>query len=264
MAFFGYFAISLLETLDKYSGALVALGWFVVFFLGILATKLHQRNVARLEIYRELQGLKSAADKSSIDLGVLLSKFSLPFLAMEWSEKSSIGIGEGKTPGQHWLEYNKKIIDAVSKFDEVSQVFLNAANIWIAIMPSLKTARNTLAAEISGLSSELWAYVQYHQSQPGKEYDWKKWNRAEIEGETDKIQKKFDRVACGFLNDFADELFDELMRPIFNIKKIRREDFNYTQPIEAETLTKKGIKMIKYKPTEVALMLREKWKQVKK
>ncbi len=258
MNFLSIFIQSFFEALDGHNSLAVTVsGWLGLFLLGLYATKIQQRNAARMEIYKELHKLKSAIDVSSVELGILLSKFSLPFLAMEWAEKSSVGLGEGKTPGQLWLENNRKIIDAVSRFDQNHQAFLNAANTWISIMPTLKTARNTLAAESAVLSQLLWAYVQFHMSQPTKEYDWKKWDRGLIEARTLEIRSKYDRVAIGFLNDFTDLLHDELIHPIFDIKKVHREDFYYVTPVESETLTKKGIKIIKYSPTEVALVVKK-------
>src|SRR3989339_718365 len=246
------------HTLDSHNGLVTVLGWWTVFLLGIWAAKIQQRNSARLEIFKDLNKLKSEIDKSSIDLGVLLSKFSLPFLTMEWAEKGSIGLGEGKRPGELWLENNRKILDALSLFEEKNQNFLNAANTWISIMPRLKTSRNILAAEFSGLSRTLWAYVQFHMSQTTNEYDWKKWDRKQIEAETERVRAEFNKVAIGFLNDFMDLLHDELIRPIFAINKVRREDFNYVQPMEAETLTEKGIKVIKYQTTEIAMLFKQK------
>ena len=169
-------------TLDSHNGLLTILGWFTVFLLGMWGVKIQQRNSAKLEIYKELHKLKSGVDISAIELSILLSKFSLPFLAMEWAEKSSAGLGEGKRPSQLWLENNRKIIDAVSRFDENSQNFLNASNSWISIIPSLKKARNILAAEFSVLSRALWEYNQFHMSQPTNEYDWKKWDKAALLG----------------------------------------------------------------------------------
>lgn len=245
--------------LDSHNGLVTILGWLTVFLLGLRGVKIQQQNSAKLEIYKELYKLKSAVDQSTIELGVLLSKHSLPFLAMEWAEKGNIGLGEGKRPGQLWLENNRKIIDAISRFDDNNQNFLNASNSWISIMPDLKTARNILAAEFSDLSQALWAYTQFNMSLLNNEYDWKKWDRVAIETEAEKIRTKFDKIACGFLNDFIDLLHDELIQPIFSIKKVRREDFNYTQSTEAETLTKKGIKIIKHPATEVAKLFRKKW-----
>ena len=258
MEYLSNFVQAFFYILDSHDGLLTVLGWFTVFFFGVRATKIQQRNSVRLEIYRELHTLKSRVDRSSIELGVLLSKYSLPFLAMEWAEKSSVGLGEGKTPGQLWLENNKKIIDAISHFEENNQAFLNATSIWISIMPNLKTARNILAAEFGGLSKVLWTYNQFHRNQSLNEYDWKKWDKINIENETEKVRDKFDRVAAGFLNDFTDLLHDELMCPIFSTKKVPREEFNYVRPTEAETLTKKGIKVIRYPITEVATLFREK------
>lgn len=245
-------------TLDNHNGLMTIMGWFTVFLLGMGATRVQQRNNAKLEVYKELHKLKSAVDQSAVELGVLLSKYSLPFLAMEWAEKSSVGLGEGKQPGQLWLENNRKIIDAISRFDENSQNFLNASNSWISIMPSLKTARNILAAESSDLSQALWAYTRFHMSQPTNEYDWKKWDRTLIETEIERVRAHFDKVACGFLNDFTDLLHDELIRPIFSTKKVRREDFNYLESTEAETLTKKGVKIVKHPSTEVAKLFKQK------
>lgn len=257
-----FFIQDFFTNLDSHSGLITVLGWLTVFLLGISATKIQQRNNAKLEIYKELHKLKSAVDSSSIELGVLLSKYSLPFLSMEWAEKSPIGLGEGKTPGQLWLENNRKIIDAISRFEENNQNFLNSTSTWVSVMPNLKTARNILATEFSGLSKVLWVYTQFHMSQPTNEYDWKKWNRTQIETETEKVRNKFDRVASGFLNDFTDLLHDELIQPIFNTRKIPREEFNYIEPIEAETLTKKGIKVIKYSATEVATLFKKKREEV--
>lgn len=236
--------------LDSHQGLLTIFGWIIIFWLGLQANKLQQRNAARLEIYKELYQLKLNVDKISTELSLLIWRHALPFMYMEWAEKGSQSV-EGKTPGEIWIEHNKKMIDANYRFSEAYLKFWNANTAWNSIMPKLKTSRSILFNELSKISSEISDYINYHREQIMIS-DWRKWDRKDIEEKADKISEKFLKVSVGFLNDYMDDIHDELIHPIFGVKRTRREEFNYKETIEAETLTKDGIKTIKYEPTEIA------------
>jgi hypothetical protein len=226
-------------------GILTVIGWILVFMLGLKASKIQQRNAARLEIYKELYQLKLKIDKDSVSLGLLLWEFAPPFMYMDWAEKGS-PTAEGKKPYELWMEYNKQIISANSEFSENYQKFYSQVNMWITVMPELRDAKNILFKEFSSLSDAIWEHVNYLREVLTNESDWKKWNQEEIKTKAKEIREKYDQVAVVYLNDFMDCVHDELIAPIFNQKKIVREDFNYKKPIVSKTLTKEGIKEIKY------------------
>lgn len=251
----------ILQFLENHQGILTVVGWVAVFLVAIQVSKIQLRNNARLEIYKELHELKTNVDDSSVKLGLLLSKYSLPFREMEWAERG-IQLNDGKTATDIWFEQNRALIDANTAFFQSYQRFLQSTTKWISLTPSLRSSRNILAAELDGLSRDIWAYIQFHMSQPTNEHNWRMWDRNKIEDEVEKIQTQFNKVASGFLNDYMDLIHDELVRPIFNVKNIPREDFNYVTPVEAETLTREGIKVIQYKPMEGARLQHEKLEQV--
>ncbi len=236
---------------------LTVVGWFSVYALTLKSNKVQLKNEASLEIFKELQQLKAEFDKSSIDLGVLLSEFTLPFRDMEWVEKG-IGENKDKNPFDLWQQRNKELIDSVSLFNERSQGFLNTANVWVSVTPNLKKARNILSAETSVLSTELWAYISFCTNPQDLNFNWKEWDREKVKNKTLEIREKFDRVAVGFFYDYMDLIYDELLKPIFYHKRKRRENFNYVEPRESETLTKNGIKKIKYSAMEGAKIHKEK------
>lgn len=250
------FYVDIFKFLEGHQVFLTIVGWLAVFFLSLYAGNKQLRNNARLEIYKEFQELKQKIDDPGIELSLFLSKFTLPFNDMEWAEKD-IPKGSFKRGQDVWLERSRSMIDAHSKYFESHQRFINATQKWNLIMPKLKKARNILYAEFSELNREIWEYINFYMSQIYKESDWRKWDRNNIEQETEKIAKHFYRV-IGFLNDYLDMVTDELVRPIFNVKSVRREDFNYVKPIEAETLTENGIKFIKYEAREGARLHNEK------
>lgn len=247
--------IEIVKYLDNHQGLLTVLGWGIIVWAGLHANKVQLRNSARLEIYKELYQLKLDIDKISIELSLLLWSHALPFMYMEWAEKGSSSVN-GKSPAEIWIEHNKQIIEANHKFSEAYSKFWNANTAWNSIMPELKTSRNILFNELSKISSEISQYVNYHREQMMK-HNWKEWDRSAIEKEADKVYEKFLKISNGFLNDYMDDVHDELIHPIFNVKRTRREEFNYKKPIEAETLTKDGIKMIRYEATEIAKLRKQ-------
>ncbi len=250
--------LALIKYLENYQGFLIVLGWGVIFYLTVRAGKIQQRNAARLEVYKEIYQLKIKLDKASIDMGLLLNENLLPFLKMDWLERGVVNT-KGKNPNDLWLEHNQKIGRAVSLFTERYLNLQNSVNMWISIMPDLKKPKDILFSELDGLIfSTLWKYVDFHRNQLiENDYDWKRMDRENIKEETKKTREKFDKIAVGFVNDYIDLVHNKLIYPIFDKKKILREDFNYIESIEAETLTKEGIKKIKYKPTDAALLRRE-------
>ena len=246
----------LLSFLNTNSGLLTIIGWLItiiswviIFWLGTRGSKISQRNSVRLEIYKEIQKARLVVDDSAIELGVLI-RYSFPFIEMSWPEKGFI---KDKNPYQIWSEYTKKVSDAIPRFSEAVQAFLNNIEIWISIMPSLKTAKNTLNTRLSGINQSLWDYLRFLNDQPMKNTDWKKWDRDNIEKAAEKMDEEFIKQIA-ILNDFVVLSHNELIKPIFGKKRKYREDFNIIEPQRMETLTKKGIKLIKYRPTEIALM----------
>src|SRR3989344_821135 len=223
--------IEIVSYLDSHQGLLAVLGWLIIVYAGLHANKVQLRNSARLEIYKELYQLKLNIDKISTNLSLLLWSHGLPFMYMEWAEKGSHSVN-GKSPGEIWIEHNKKIIEANHKVSEAYLKFWNANTAWNSIMPKLKTSRNILFNELMKISSEISEYANYQREQMMK-HDWKEWNRSAIKKEADKVYEKFLKVSVSFLNDYMDDIHDELIYPIFNVKRTRREEFNYKEPVEA-------------------------------
>ncbi len=237
---------------------LTVAGWVAIFVLGNRSAKIQLRNSAKLEMYKQLYALKSDIDKKAIMLGISLSPFALPFLGMGWAAKTPLTTAtpvEKKTPGQIWLDYVSKIRKENSNFVDAYLRFWNEVNMWRAELSQLSEARDILFTELNSLSGEISKHAEYLTDLLLKNiesYDWTKWNQEIIKERASQIQDKFDMIAVTYLSDFIDLIHEELMEPIFENKRIPREDYNYRDAVTSKTLTKEGIKEIKYPPTRIA------------
>jgi hypothetical protein len=232
---------------------LTIIGWIVVFILGNRSLKIQLRNSVKLEIYKQLYDLKLDIDKVSVNLGLSLSFYSLPFLEMKWSgEKSSIN-SEGKNAGQIWLEHINKINTEKSNFIDAYLKFWDYVNMWRAELSQVSKARDILFTELGGLAEEISKYSRYLSDLLLKEsYDWIKWDQKLIEETSNQIEERFNMIAISYLSDFIDLIHIELIQPIFRKKRISREDYNYFNAIVSKALTKDGIEKIKFPPTRIA------------
>lgn len=241
---------------------LTVAGWITIFILGNRSAKIQLRNSAKLEMYKQLYALKSDIDKNAIMLGISLSPFALPFLDMEWAVRApltTVTPVEKKTPGQIWLDYVSKIRKENSNFVDAYLRFWNEVNMWRAEISQLSEARDILFTELNVLSGEISKYADYLTDLLLKDiesYNWTKWNQEAVKERAGQIQDKFDMTAVAYLSDFIDLIHGELMEPIFGKKRILREDYNYRDAVTSKTLTKEGIREVKYPPTRIAKLRR--------
>lgn len=245
-----------LDFTNKNGSLVTIVGWLTLTSLGIYAGKIQLRNSAKLEIYKELYSLKSKMDTEALNLNLSLSFHSLPFLQMSWTEKKIPvdGLQNDKTAGQLWLEHVSKIEREKSKFVDSYLRLWNYINMWRAELSSLSEARDILFSELNGLCfKSIPEYTNYLNDLLLKEsYDWTKWDRESIKTKSEKISDEFGRVAITYPSDFIDMTHEELIQPIFAKKRIPREDYNYPDFIVSSTLTRSGIKEVKYSPTRIA------------
>jgi len=246
----------LLSFLDNHTGFLTVIGWIVITTLGIWAAKIQLRNSARLEMFRNIYKLKQAVDEKASTLGLNLYSLRLPFHYMHMAESETEELRKfvnNKTPGEIWIDHARNLSEEKFQFDEAYLQFWNYLTIWNAELFKLSYAKDILFTELSRLSGEISDHAQYLMSRPSNNYRWREWDKREIEKRCDALRDDFDQVNS-YLNDYMDLVHRELIYPIFGRKRIPREEFNYKKDIVSKTLTKTGIKEIKYGPTRIATL----------
>lgn len=259
------FLSPLLYFLDQHNSFLTIIGWFAVASLGIWAGKIHLRNSARLEIYKEIFKLKKNIDEKTINLGLTLSSFELPFKDMEYSESNNESlrrIVKNKNAGQIWIEHFNIISQQTSEFTNAYLQFWNHLNIWRAELSSLSLATDVLFTELTDISKKIHEHNQDLLRYQNENHKWREWDKVKIKQKADDIRTSFDETMA-YLSDFMDLIHEELIRPIFGKKRTPRIDFNYRQTITSKTLTREGIEYIKYPPTRIATLKSKEGSQTK-
>lgn len=258
MLYFQAFLLGLGEIIsyfDAHSSILTIFGWLAVALLGIWGAKVQLRNSARLEIYKQLYELKLKMDDAASHLGVSLMSFSLPFRDMEWADKGYKNLDQDKTASQIWLDYANKVQSQKGDFVTAYLDFWTALNIWRAELAALSEARDILFNELGDVTDKIQDYAQ---SLPDLILNinsaWQTWDREGMKKKADEMEEEFNQIAITYVRDFMDMIHEELVQPIFSRKRKPREDYNYFDAVTSPTLTRKGIKNIKYPPTRVALL----------
>ena len=220
---------------------LVIVGWCIVFS----QNKKLMKNKVQMKIYEELYELRKIIDEKSIDLGVLLNPFSLPFLNMK-----SVNMNKSFDSSQYnlealkiWSEYVQKIAKETSEFDKYYLKLWNHVDMWIGAMPELKRAKEELfEVQFKKLTNDLWNYQRYLMELSIKKHHWNEWDKNEIEKKAKKIEEEFHQIGSAYLDGFMVEVHNCLVSSILGYKKKPLENFKITPD---KILTKKGIKETK-------------------
>lgn len=220
------------------------IGWFVVFHFGLRQQNELLKNNAKMKVYEELYEFKKVIDESSINLGLLLSPYSIPFLSMEYVDKSLPSQQRNLKALEIWREYLEKISRQIYTFTTAYLRLWNHIDMWIGIMPELKKVKKEFfEIHLKALTTDLYKHHSYLQDLSLKTYRWEEWNQEDIKQKSKEISEKFDRIAIAYLDDLMVEIHNSLVSPILGYKKIPREGF-VNMPKKYEILTREGIKEV--------------------
>ncbi len=226
---------------------LVVFGWFAVFVFGLRKDKKLMKNKVQMKIYEELYELRKDVDEKSIDLGMLLSLYSLPFLKMKSVDmnKSLDRFQRNIEALKIWSEYVEKIAKETSEFDKYYLKLWNHVDMWIGAMPELKRAKKELfEIQFKKLTDDLWDYQRYLMELSIRKHHWNEWNKKEIEEKAKKIEMEFHQIGSAYLDGFMVEVHNCLVSSILGYKKKPLENFN---KIPDKILTKDGVEETKKK-----------------
>ncbi|MBN2891618.1 MAG: hypothetical protein JXL97_07115 [Bacteroidales bacterium] len=223
---------------------LIILGWFVVFWLGLIQQNKLLENNAKMKVYEELYELKKAIDEVSINLGLLFNPYSIPFLNMKYVDKSLPSSQRNLKALEFWREYLDKISKQTYAFTGAYLKLWNHIDMWIGVIPELKRAKKEFfEIHLETLTDDLNKHHSYLQNLSLENYRWEEWNQEDIKQKSQEISEKFDRIAVAYLDDLMVEIHNSLISPILGYKKKPRENFA-NMPRRYEILTKKGIKKV--------------------
>ena len=221
---------------------LVVVGWIIVFWLGLSQQKKQLQNNAKMKIYEELYEIKKELDECSVGLGLKFTKFSLPFLAMSWEKEPNANL----KALEHWRKYLMEISEESYSFSKIYSKLWNHSEMWISAMPELKKAKKELfEKQLNNLSKKISAHHIYLQNLSIKQFNWKLWNRQEIEKKHEEVNSLFNAIACGYVDDYLALIHNRLVAPILGHRKKLRENFaNLDKAKEYYVLTEKGLEKI--------------------
>lgn len=203
------------------------------------------KNNAKLKIYEGLSDLVKNYNKTCIVLGVLLNKFSAPFLQMGLVDRNLDSIQKNYEGIKIWQSFTEKIGKEISNFSETYLEIWNYLIYWTGDIPKLKNMQKELFWKRHGkLVDELWKFQRYLQGLSTREFVWEKWDRNKIDSKFDEIDDKFVKESAYF-DDFMTEIHNTLAGEVFSHRKKKREGFDKL-PEEYEVLTTSGgLKKIK-------------------
>ncbi len=216
---------------------LIMVGWIIVFWLGLCQQKKQLKSNLNMKIYEELYQIKKEFDKSCIDLGLSLGKFSLPFLEMKQCKTNLKSL-------EKWRDHSSLLTENIYNFSQIYIKLWNHSDMWIAVFPKLKKAKKELfEVQLNDLTKKLHDYNNFLTKKQIEQFNWKLWKKEEIEEKADEISKLFDKIACGYVDDYLTLIHNELITPVIGYKKILRENFaNMDKQEKYSILTKDGVK----------------------
>ena len=226
--------------------ALIIIGWFVVFYLGLKQQNKLLKNNAKMKVYEELYELKKSIDEVSINLGLLFNPYSIPFLEMKHVDKSLEPSQRSLKSLEIWRKYLDKISRQTYTFTTAYLKLWNHIDMWIGVVPELKKAKKEFfEIHLKALTDDLNKHHSYLQNLSLESYNWEKWGQEDIKQKSQEISEKFDKIAVAYLDDLMVEIHNSLIGPILGYKKIPRENFA-NMPRRYKILTKKGIREVEH------------------
>lgn len=228
---------------------LTIIGWIAVFLLGLWQQKKQLKNTASMKVYEELYLLKKKLDERSSALGLQLGKYSLPFLTMSFEKNPSNLVEENSKALQYWFDYTHKMSENVFEFTGAYLELWNHSDMWISVIPQVQKAKKELfEVQLKELTNKLHEHQRYLQDQSVKQWNWKLWNKEEIEQKSEEMVNLFNAVAIGYVDDYLGLIHNRLVSPIFKHKKKPRENFANMDKLEKYyILTEEGLKEMKGK-----------------
>jgi len=204
------------------------------------------KDTASIKIYEELYSLKSEIDKKSEEFGLLLGKYSLPFLSMKFEMDKGVLAERNLKALDIWNGHLRKLGDGIFNF---SQSYLNLwthSDMWSSIMPEIKIAKEELfVVQLKNLSRKLHEYLDYLRERSLKQHNWTLWDKSEIEERAEDISNLFDQIGIGYIDDYLGLIHNRLASPILGHKKKPRENFaNLEKLNKYYILTEKGLQEI--------------------
>jgi hypothetical protein len=219
---------------------LTMFSWPIVFYFGIKQQREQIRSNAKMKIYEELSALKKEIDEIGVDLSILLSEKSLPFLEMGWEKNP---VTEKLNALKVWQDHVKKIGDKIHEFVGAYRKLWTHSEMWIGAMPQLKKAKDGLfVVQLGKLTRELYAHNLYLMGQSGKEFDWKKWDGIQIEKDCRVMRDRFDEIAVCYMDDYLGLIHNRLSTPIFGYKRKPRDTADMDKVEKCLILTEHGLK----------------------
>jgi len=221
---------------------LIIAGWLIVSW----QQRKDLKNSAQMKIYEDFYQIKKDIDESVVNLGLKLSKFHLPFLEMSFREDKLTPIDKNVKDIQLWTKHVDEISQEIYKFTERYIDLWDYSEVWIGAIPNLKKAKKELfEVQLKDLVNKMYEHHSYLRNQSIQQFDWKLWNRKEIEGKAEETSDLFNKVACGYIEDYFVLIHNKLVSPILGYRKIHRENFNKIDKVDSYfILTENGLKKI--------------------
>ena len=235
----------ILEFPNRYYGLITIVGWFLIFLLNSYGEQKNLKNKAKMKIYEELYNYKKNLDEVVLKLGLLFNPYCIPFLEMEYADKSIPSNKINLKALEIWRKYLEDLSQNTYLFVGAYIKLWTHFKMWISAMPELLNMyKEFFEVQLQELTKHLNAHHKYLQDLSIKNLYWETWNKEEIREKSEELAKEFDQIAVGYLDDFMVEIHNCLIGPILENKIIPRTDFK-NLPERYKILTKDGIKEIK-------------------
>ncbi len=220
---------------------LTIIGWVTIFWLGLRQQKINLQNEARMRIYAELYEYRKKVTQKANELSVLLLEMSLPFMLMESTDIINEPITATKEANKQWRDFLENLFNKQQEFTNAYLGFWIHVEMWLGMMPELEKAKDILFDECNRVGKRIYEYHNFLQMYSIKEYDWHKWNKAEIQKAAYGISDDFSDVASGYVDDFMGLIHNELVADILNYHKGTRNIRHIKNKVKFLILTKDGI-----------------------
>lgn len=243
------------------------IGWLVALWTQNRNIKQQHKIQIKYDIYKQFVQIRKDIQDSIIKLGgstiapfALMDSNMVPFNLklqkqykdtwLPYNEPECVFEGEEK-----WTSYVQEIRNLYFEFSNKYIMLLGVFEDWAAALNSLMNIRNILYKEVERLRKnieEQSGVLQIYSSKNG--YDWRKWNRKEIEIIADNIKNSSYEIGC-YLNDFMILVHNELLTKYFKQKRVIRK----TLDSKYKVLTKKGIiENVDYKKVKLMKVYKDK------
>ncbi|MFA5997548.1 MAG: hypothetical protein WC791_03620 [Candidatus Paceibacterota bacterium] len=242
------------ETVKGVNGNLMAIilavaGWLVALWMQGKNIKQQLITEIKYDIYKQFVVLHKENQDA---LASFMAKTSTPFILME-SSMISFDLKLKKEYKGEWIPYGemecvfegtKKWTSFVNElnssyfdFNDKYIAILYLFDDWMAPIKNLYAVKESLVAEIDNTKARIFKNISMLQMYSvNNEYDWRKWNRDDVDKITKDIHEDAWSISC-YLHDFMVLAHNELLSEYFEYSRPTRK----TLDAKYLVLTKKGI-----------------------